>query len=346
MVYAKLKGGNGMKGFVSMSLVASLVTFAPVQATVYVEYSQAMVELLQGDPRAVAVIRELVSNASITLYSGSSKTRGTVVKTLNGKGFEQLQACFSQQRLNDTCQENDQLERMPGPGVQFDFLRTLSRPNEETSILFTSYAERMPALAHVLQRWKHPFHVLYYSAVGEQENGLFYLSFGPIRNPTLLAGSYLLDQQGNELSCQSRCSGQRVDLYKECFRGEWPGFIQRVNQLFPNRVVGGHYEDCPPQTRPPYVTSSDGWRTLLIPGGEEGFYNRLQACLRHRNGNINAGSGVRLELVFTVLRANPEKFESLPSEVVEMLTNLAGESAASYLQPTEKRMRVVFEECG
>ncbi|MBF0549586.1 MAG: hypothetical protein HQK60_03525, partial [Deltaproteobacteria bacterium] len=192
-----------------------------------------------------------------------------------------------------------------------------------------------------------PFHPLHHST--SAGNRLFYLSFGPVRDPGLVAGIQPFSREATLPTCSASCdAGRRVNLLQRCFRGRYPGIIKGVQYVYPDKDILPEFIDCPSGSFPPEPNLSDEL-LMRMPFSEEIYYRRLLNCVKSVKGKVppdpKSDSGIKLKVKLGVMRANPVRFNALPGEVAEMLTSLAGESREQYLKPTQKTLTLTISNC-
>jgi hypothetical protein len=324
-----------------------------VYGDVYVEYTRAMAEVLK-DAKARGFASQVIGEQTAVLYAGTSSKDATVVKTpVETKGAEALFECFKEDRLNDECSANNDMERLPVPPVKsgFHILKELGSSLSDTSILFTSYADgRMKELTSILSQQSNPFYLLYYSV--SKNHKLFYLSFSDLQHVQFLAGIQPFSRDDYMPSCITKCTvGRQVDFFNKCLQKRLPGFVKSVGYQFPDKPVLPTYIDCPQDTFPPVPLISPDLKTFQMPYTSEIFYHQLTSCQNKKSKKtaapytIKPNTDIKLRMKLEVLRTNPDVFNALPTEVSNMLTTLAGEPKKEYIKSTDKWMVLTISNC-
>jgi len=327
-------------------LLGSFLFSLPVYSVVYMEYSQAMVDAFT-DSKNQSFIKHITRGEPITFYAVHPE-KGTGYRQQFGeKPFEKLKECFSQDRLNDTCDENDNLQRHPDSSIDFTFLDKLKISSINVGVLFASYTGKMRQFKQFLQKKNRPFHLLYHVS---KKKKLFYLSFGQIKNGKLLVGIHPFQRQDQTTQCSATCIKKRVKFLDNCFSGRLPGYLQRVDYRYPDKpLLPNKYIRCPAGSFPPKPVLPRHLTTLETGVSERGYYRDLKTCWNQSGiplpNEIPTNVGIKMEIDLTVLPANPKQFNKLPKAVKKMLASFAKVSVGTYTQSIMRTVRVEFLNC-
>jgi len=330
--------------------ILGLMISLPAYSVVYMEYSQAMLEIFtDSESSNRAFIQSVTQDEEIIFYAKHTGKGKSHRKPFGQKSLEKLKECFSQDELNDTCDENDHLERYPDSPIDLSFWEKLTPSSINVGILFTSYEKKMSRLGDILKGKKLPFNLLYH--VSSTNKKLFYLSFGQIKNLNYLVGTHPFHRKDKTTYCHAKCSkGGKVDFLKKCFSGITPGFLQKVEYRYPNKPsLPGKYIKCPEGSSPPMPNLPRNLSDFETNVSETNYYRELETCWKavgiRLPDEIPPNVGIKMEIDLTISPANPEEFKKLPQDVKKMLAYFAGVRVGDYTQSVVQIVRFTVDNC-
>nr|VFJ44049.1 MAG: hypothetical protein BECKFM1743C_GA0114222_100088 [Candidatus Kentron sp. FM]VFJ46363.1 MAG: hypothetical protein BECKFM1743A_GA0114220_100364 [Candidatus Kentron sp. FM]VFK07499.1 MAG: hypothetical protein BECKFM1743B_GA0114221_100422 [Candidatus Kentron sp. FM] len=340
-----------------MTLAAAIC--APAYGDVYMEYSEAMVDALQ-DKVNRRFTENVLAGESVVLYGVRAEGGGgRTTRNLGERAFPALMECFSSSPVGDTCKENNRLQRIPELPIDIRVLDTTAlTPSSNTAILFASYRGAVSELKGFIEEKSRPVHLLYFG--DGPGNPLFYLSFGPVKNPERLAGMYPFHRAKTKSRCSARCGwidekrgikDRRIDFLHNCFSGRLPGIPGKVTYRYPDRaLLTNRYIDCPAGTFPPRPRLNRNLERLDLGMSESDYYRALRAC-RTQPGYTDDDSsrssriGIKIAVDITLSPVKRAVYDKLPLPIRKMFAELSGESVESYPLPVKYTVLGQFEGC-
>lgn len=319
-------------------------SLAGYAGTFHIEYSKSMALALQEGQSAIGWLAQRIDKHGPVLFAGVTKKPQGQRIPLSMPPAEMLRECFVKDRLNDRCDANDELERVPDAGFEarLGFLLQDS-PNRNDAVAFAAYEIQTKPLKQLLNKLPVPY-VLDYFPVGKSKLGIYVLSFKNATDSRYLVAQTNTSMQDRGCRPKLICNNGRRELalLDQCFKNRLPGHITDTKIKY--AVNRRKFVHC--QT-PPLEGMEDhkNWSRIRLPSDEQ-YQRRMKGCQSSQErGNAGASQRIRFQVQFEVQRANPDVYQKLPKPMKQLLADLANVPASSYLQSISRKVTVTPKSC-